>query len=124
MTTTTLNTTQTTTKPQTTPEEKALPPVPRKGYWAFCDDQQRNRYFWFALPALALPCVFMPPAIYAMLTYGGAGFSIFLFVSMLLFICGMVANVGGQTTRVTITLFLLGVIWNIAFPLFSLFCIS
>lgn len=91
-----------------------------RGYWAYCDRQQKNKYIWFALPALALPCAFMPPAVYVMLNYHVAGFSVYLFVAMLLFIGGLVANVGGMTTRVTITLFFAAVAWNILFPVLSL----
>ena len=62
----------------------------------------------------------MPAAAYGIMTFGGgAGYSflLFVFVSMLAFIGGMVATVGGQTTRVTISIFVFAVIWNVAFPL-------
>lgn len=102
----------------------------RKGlvqrYLAFCDDQMKNRMTWFLFPALILPCLFMPIAIYAMLNFVGIGaaFSIYLFGGMTLFIAGMVANVGNLTTRVTISLFFAAAIWNIAFILFSAFMIG
>lgn len=90
-------------------------------YLAFCDGQMSHRMTWFLFPALILPCLFMPLAIYTMLTFVGVGtaFSIYLFGSMSLFIAGMVANVGGQTTRVTVSLFFIAAIWNILFPLLS-----
>jgi len=109
------------TKPQTIPTKRTEEVLEQaKGYWAYCDRQQKNKYIWFAMPALAIPCVFMPPAIYAMLTYSAVGFSVYLFVAMLLFIGGLVANVGGLTTRVTITLFWAAVAWNVLFPALSL----
>jgi len=89
-------------------------------YLQWCDQQMTYRYVWFFAPALLLPCAFMPVAVYAILTYGGIGFLPFLFVSMLLFIGGIVANVGGLTTRVTINLFWVAIIWNIVFPMISL----
>ena len=91
-------------------------------YFDFCDKQMKYRMTWFLLPALVIPCLFMPVAIYFMLTVGGAGasFSIFLFISMLLFIMNMVANVGGYTTRVTIGLFLITVLWDVCYPVVSL----
>lgn len=112
------DTIQTPTK-TTTRKQTPAPQEPR-GYWAYCDRQEKNKYIWFALPALALPCVFMPPAVYVMLNYNVAGFSAYLFVAMLLFIGGLVANVGGLNTRVTITLFWTAVVWNILFPVLSL----
>jgi hypothetical protein len=95
-------------------------------YLTFCDNQMKNRMTWFLFPALILPCLFMPLAIYAMLNFGGTGaaFSTYLFGGMSLFIAGMVANVGNMTTRVTISLFFAAVIWNIVFPLLSLFIIG
>ncbi|BDS14827.1 hypothetical protein [Aureispira anguillae] len=93
-------------------------------YLDFCDRQMQHRMTWFLFPALILPCLFMSSAIYFMLSYGAAGFSIFLFVSMLLFIGGMVATVGNLTTRTTITLFIVAVIWNIGFPALSIFFLS
>lgn len=95
-------------------------------YLGFCDDQMKNRMTWFLFPALILPCLFMPIAIYAMLNFVGVGaaFSIYLFGGMTLFIAGMVANVGNLTTRVTISLFFAAAIWNIAFTLFSTFMIG
>ena len=99
---------------------------PLQTYFDFCDNQMKNRMTWFLFPALVLPCLFMPIAIYAMLNFIGAGtaFSIYLFGSMALFITGMVANVGNLTTRVTISLFFAAAIWNILFPLVSLFIIG
>lgn len=100
--------------------------TPSKGlvqrYLDFCDNQMTYRMTWFLFPALILPCLFMPLAIYAMLSFGGTGatFSTYIFGAMSFFIAGMVANVGGQTTRVTISIFFIAVIWNIAFPLVSL----
>jgi hypothetical protein len=95
-------------------------------YLAFCDDQMKNRLTWFLFPALILPCLFMPLAIFVMLTFVGTGtaFSIYLLGSMSLFIAGMTANVGNQTTRVTVSLFFAGAIWNILFPLLSVFMIG
>lgn len=95
-------------------------------YLTFCDDQMKNRMTWFLFPALILPCLFMPLAIYAMLTYVGTStaFSIYLFGSMSLFVAGMTANVGNQTTRVTVSLFFASVIWNILFPLLSILMIG
>lgn len=95
-------------------------------YLAFCDNQMKNRLTWFLFPALILPCLFMPLAIFAMLTFVGIGtaFSIYLLGSMSLFIAGMTANVGNQTTRVTVSLFFAGAIWNILFPLFSILIIG
>jgi hypothetical protein len=95
-------------------------------YLAFCDDQMKNRLTWFLFPALILPCLFMPLAIFVMLTFVGTGtaFSIYLLGSMSLFIAGMTANVGNQTTRVTVSLFFAGAIWNILFPLFSVLMIG
>jgi hypothetical protein len=92
-------------------------------YLAFCDTQMKYRMVWFLLPALILPCLFMPLAMYTMLYLGsiGAGFSVYLFGSMSLLIAGLVANVGNLTTRVTISLFFAAVIWNIIFPMISLF---
>ena len=105
--------------------KKAAPAKPTSlmdAYWAYCDDQQRNKYIWFALPALALPCIVMPPTIYTLFHFGsGTGFSVYLFVAMLLFIGGIVANVGGLTTRTTISLFLIAIVWNISFALTSVF---
>lgn len=89
-------------------------------YLDFCDRQMEHRITWFLFPALILPCLFMSSAIYFMLNYGGVGFPIFLFVSMLLFIGGMVATVGNLTTRVTVSLFIIAVIWNIGFPAVSI----
>lgn len=108
------------TTPKENTTQRTTAPQQARGYWAYCDRQQRNKYIWFALPALALPCVFMPPAIYFMLNYSGVGFYLYLFVAMLLFIGGLVANVGGLNTRVTITLFWAAVAWNILFPLISI----
>ncbi|WMX15384.1 MULTISPECIES: hypothetical protein [unclassified Aureispira] len=90
-------------------------------YLDFCDNQMKYRMTWFLFPALILPCLFMPLAIYTMLNFGGAGigFSIYLFGGMSLFIAGMVANVGNLTTRVTISLFFAAALWNILFPLIS-----
>jgi len=95
-------------------------------YLDFCDNQMQHRMTWFLFPALILPCLFMPLAIYAMLNFGGTGvgFSIYLFGAMSLFIAGMVANVGNLTTRVTVSLFFAAAIWNIVFPLVSLFMIG
>lgn len=95
-------------------------------YLAFCDNQMKNRLTWFLFPALILPCLFMPLAIFSMLNFVGTGtaFSIYLLGSMSLFIAGMTANVGNQTTRVTVSLFFAGAIWNILFPLFSILIIG
>jgi len=95
-------------------------------YLAFCDNQMKNRMTWFLFPALILPCLFMPLAMYVMLTYVGSSIalSIYLFGSMSLFVAGMTANVGNQTTRVTVSLFFAGAIWNILFPLFSILIIG
>ena len=95
-------------------------------YLAFCDDQMKNRMTWFLFPVLILPCLFMPLAIYVMLAYVGTStaFSIYLFGSMSLFVAGMTANVGNQTTRVTVSLFFAGAIWNILFPLLSVLMVG
>jgi len=88
----------------------------------YCDRQMKYRMVWFLLPALIIPCLFMPIAIYAMLNYAGgvgANFSFFLFVSMLMYIMGMVFNVGGKNTRVTISMFLATIAFDIAYPLLS-----
>lgn len=104
--------------------EQVTPTNTTKGilqrYLDFCDQQMQHRITWFIFPALILPCLFMPIAIYFMLNYAAAGFSIYLFVSMLLFIGGMVATVGNLTTRVTVTLFIVAVIWNVTFPIASI----
>lgn len=131
MSTITTNTTHNTTFQET---KKTVKVVKReqtnKGivqrYLDFCDNQMDHRMTWFLFPALILPCLFMPLAIYAMLNFGGTGigFSTYLFGAMSLFIAGMVANVGGKTTRVTISLFFAAVVWNIAFPLISLLMIG
>ena len=89
-------------------------------YLQWCDQQMEYRYVWFFAPALLLPCVFMPIAVYTILTYGGVGFLPFLFISMLLFIGGIVANVGGLTTRVTINLFWIAILWDVVYPMISL----
>ena len=89
-------------------------------YLNWCDDQMKNRMIWFLFPALILPCLFMPLAMYGMLTYGGVGLLPFIFVSMMLFVGGMVANVGEKNTRTTISLFLMGVVWNIVYPLVAI----
>lgn len=90
-------------------------------YLTFCDGQMKYRMAWFLFPALILPCLFMPLAIFAIQNSVGIGtsFSIYLFISMSLFISGIIANVGGKTTRVTISLFLLAAAWNVLFPLIS-----
>lgn len=96
-------------------------------YLAFCDRQMKYRMVWFLFPALILPCLFMPLGIYAMMSLGNATsaiFSIYLFVSMSLFIAGMVANVGNLTTRVTISLFFAAAIWMTVIPMISLFMAS
>jgi len=95
-------------------------------YLAFCDGQMTYRMAWFIFPALILPCLFMPLAIYTMVNSVGVGstFSIYLFVSMSLFISGIIANVGGKTTRVTISLFLLAAAWNILYPLLNVLMVG
>lgn len=95
-------------------------------YLDFCDRQMKHRMTWFLFPALILPCLFMPLAIFVMLNFWGIGtaFSIYLFGGMSLFIAGLVANVGNMTTRVTVSLFFAAAIWNIVFPLISLFMIG
>ena len=89
-------------------------------YFDFCDNQATYSMAWFLFPALILPCLFMPSAIYFMITYKAMGLLPFIFVSMMLFMGGMIANVGGKDTRTTITIFFLAVIWNILFPLLSI----
>ncbi len=117
MNATIVNTGKNTTQKNTTQTTNGL----FQKYLNFCDGQMKYRYVWFLFPALILPCLFMPAAVYAIATFGGgvAGypFLLFVFVAMLTFIGGMVATVGGQTTRVTITLFVIAVMWNIAYPL-------
>lgn len=91
-----------------------------QSYYDFCDGQKKYSIAWFLFPALILPCLFMPAAVFVMGAYQAGGLLPFLFVSMMLFIGGMVANVGGQSTRVTIGIFFLAVIWNIVFPAMSI----
>jgi hypothetical protein len=113
---------------QTTTATKQV--VTNKGlvqrYLSFCDDQMKNRMTWFLFPALILPCLFMPLAIFALLNFAGTGtlFSMYLMGGMSLFIAGLVANVGNMTTRVTISLFFAAAIWNIVFPLISLLIVG
>jgi hypothetical protein len=89
-------------------------------YWDFCDGQKKYSMAWFFFPAIILPCLFMPLAVYFIFTYEVAGLLPFLFVSAMFFLGGMIANVGESSTRVTISIFLLAVIWNIAFPAISI----
>jgi hypothetical protein len=93
-------------------------------YLRFCDKQNNFRMFWFIFPALILPCFFMPLAIYFIFSCGGgtgADFLFFVFVSMMSFISGMVATVGEQSARVTISIFLFAVCWNVLYPILMLF---
>jgi hypothetical protein len=88
----------------------------------YCDDQMKYRIVWFLLPTLIIPCLFMPVGIYVMLNYAGgigANFSFFLFVSMLMYIMNMVFNVGGKDTRITISMFIATVVFDVAYPLLS-----
>lgn len=91
-------------------------------YFDFCDNQAEYRIAWFLFPALILPCFFMPAALYFLMVNSLMGSTYFLFISisMLLFMGGMVASVGGSSTRVTITFFFLAVIWNILFPIIAI----
>lgn len=89
-------------------------------YLDFCDRQATYSMAWFLFPALILPCLFMPAALYFMITYKAVGLLAFIFVSMMLFMGGMIANVGGKDTRVTISIFFLAVVWNILFPLLTI----
>ncbi len=94
-----------------------------QSYLDFCDRQMKHRMVWFFFLVLILPCFFMPLAIFAIFSCGGGtgtGFMIYTFVSMMLFILGMAANVGDQNTRVTISIFVIAVLWNIFYPLIFL----
>lgn len=124
MNTTLAKTNKTTLAPPTTKQNVNTSRGMVQRYLDFCDRQMPHRITWFLFPALVLPCLFMPIAIYFMLNYAGVGFSIYLFVAMLLFIGGMVATVGNLTTRVTVSLFFIAAFWNIAFPIVSILFLS
>ena len=97
-------------------------PIIMSAFTDYCDRQMKYRMVWFLMPALLIPCLFMPIAIYVMMNYGGGvgmNLSFFLFVSMLMYIMGMVFNVGGKTTRVTISMFFATIAFDIIYPLLS-----
>ena len=79
-------------------------------YLDYCDTQMESRVLWYLIPLISLSGGVMPASIFFMLE--SEWFTFFVPISMLLFFGNIILTIAGQHTRITITGFIITVIFN------------
>ena len=86
-------------------------------YFKYCDQQMKQRTFWYLLPLMSLSAAVMPIGIFLMSYF--EWYLLFVAVSMLSFFANVVVNIADQHTRVTISVYLVTVLLHVLAPLLS-----
>lgn len=87
-------------------------------YIAYCDSQEDNRFFWFALSLFIVPCVFMPLSLYVIFQYSWYTYLIMPYTALLF--ANILTNVVQLPTRISISVFFVTILFNIAVPAIAL----
>ena len=75
-----------------------------------CDAQMKDRVLWYLIPLIVLSGCVIPVSIFFMLD--ASWFMIFVPITMLMFFGNIILNIAEQHTRITITAFIVTVIFN------------
>ena len=79
-------------------------------YLDYCDAQMKDRVLWYLIPLIVLSGCVIPVSIFFMLD--ASWFMIFVPITMLMFFGNIILNIAEQHTRITITAFIVTVIFN------------
>ena len=86
-------------------------------YLAYCDAQMKQRVVWYLIPLISLSTVVMPIGIFAMSYF--SAYIFFVGLSVLLFFANIIVNIAEQHTRITISVYILTILFHFILPLIA-----
>lgn len=85
----------------------------------YCRSQEHKSTLWFFFPLITLAGAIMPASITSMYIFDLPGFLPYVAIIVTLFFLNLVLHVSEMKTTITIPIFLLTVVINIAYPLIA-----